>query len=90
MTRRAGALALAFAGLMFLLYPVTRPWHDETTAGGALAAFSSGARVASHFFAMLGFIAVPLGLLALRTALTASPGERSPRPRWSPPGSAPA
>ena len=61
---------------MFLLYPAVRPWHDETTAEGALASMSSGAWVASHFFAMLGFIAVPLGLLVLRTTLAASPGAR--------------
>lgn len=73
---RWGAGAFAFAGLMFLLYPAVRPWHDETTAEGALASMSSGAWVASHFFAMLGFIAVPLGLLTLRTTLAASPGAR--------------
>jgi len=64
-----GAGALAFAGLMFLLYPAVRPWHDETTAEGALASMASGAWVASHFFAMLGFIAVPLGLFALQKKL---------------------
>jgi hypothetical protein len=73
---RWGAGAFAFAGLMFLLYPAVRPWHDETTAEGALASMGSGAWVASHFFAMLGFIAVPLGLLVLRTTLAASPGAR--------------
>jgi len=73
---RWGAGAFAFAGLMFLLYPVVRPWHDETTAEGAQASMASGAWVASHFFAMLGFIAVPLGLIVLRTTLAASPGGR--------------
>ncbi len=72
MTGRAtwGAAALAFAGLMFLLYPAVRPWHDETTAAGATASMASGAWVAAHFFAILGFIAVALGLLALRTVVT--------------------
>ncbi|MCM4082710.1 hypothetical protein [Paractinoplanes hotanensis] len=55
----------AFAGLMFLLYPALRPWTDETTADGAIEAMSSPAWVASHLFAMLGFLAVSLGLLAL-------------------------
>jgi hypothetical protein len=50
---------------MFLLYPAVRPWHDETTIAGARESMSSNAWVAAHFFAMLGFIAVPLGLLAL-------------------------
>ncbi|MBL7253021.1 hypothetical protein [Paractinoplanes lichenicola] len=71
------AAALAFAGLMFLLYPALRPWTDETTTPGAIEAMSSPAWVASHVFAMLGFIAVGLGLLALharvssRSSLTA-------------------
>jgi hypothetical protein len=65
-TRRWGAAALAFAGLMFLLYPAVRPWHDETTEAGAHASMASAAWVAAHFFAMLGFIAVGLAMLALR------------------------
>jgi hypothetical protein len=66
---KAGAIAFGFAGLMFLLYPAVRPWHDETTAEGALASMSSGAWVAAHFFAMLGFIAAPLGLFVLQKKL---------------------
>ena len=69
-TGRAGAAALAFAGLMFLLYPVLRPWTDESTLDGATEAMSSPAWVASHFFAMLGFIAVGLGLLALHALVS--------------------
>jgi hypothetical protein len=66
---KLGAGALVFAGLMFLLYPAVRPWHDETTVTGARTSMSSDAWVAAHFFGMLGFIAVPLGLLALHTVL---------------------
>ncbi|MGH3736049.1 MAG: hypothetical protein ACRDT6_10575 [Micromonosporaceae bacterium] len=70
MTRtRLGALCLAAAAVLFVLYPAVRPWHDETTQAGAVASMGSGGWVASHLFAMLGFILVPLGLLALRTAL---------------------
>lgn len=58
--------ALVLAGVFFLLYPVLRPWQDETTATGAHAAMSSNAWVWSHFVAMLGFILVPLALLGLR------------------------
>jgi hypothetical protein len=65
MTGRAGAGALLFAGVMFVLYPAVRPWHDETTLAGARESMSSPAWVAAHFFGMLGFIAVPLGLFAL-------------------------
>jgi hypothetical protein len=72
--RRWGAVALALDGLMFLLYPVLRPWHDETTLAGASASMGSGAWVASHAFAMIGFVLVPLGLLALRAALGGTRG----------------
>ena len=54
---RLGALALAVAGALFILYPAVRPWHDESTVDGATASMSSPAWVAAHFFAMLGFIA---------------------------------
>jgi len=59
-------IALVAAGVLFLLYPVVRPWEDETTTAGAHAAMASGAWVAAHFFAMVGFILVPLALLGLR------------------------
>ncbi|WP_117208064.1 hypothetical protein [Allorhizocola rhizosphaerae] len=62
---RFASVALAAAGVLFLLYPVFRPWHDESTLEGARASIGSGAWVASHLFAMLGFVLVPLGLLAL-------------------------
>ena len=57
------------AGILFVLYPAVRPWHDESTLAGATASMSSGAWVASHLFAMIGFILLPLGLLAVRTAI---------------------
>jgi hypothetical protein len=58
--------ALVLAGVLFLLYPVLRPWTDETTSAGAFEAMSSGAWVVSHFLAMVGFVLVPLALLGLR------------------------
>lgn len=70
MTRtRLGAAALAAAGVLFLLYPAVRPWTDESTLDGARTAMSSTAWVAAHLFAMLGFILVPLGLLAVHAAV---------------------
>jgi hypothetical protein len=72
---RYGALALGVAGVLFLLYPAVRPWHDESTVDGATASMSSEAWVAAHLFAMLGFILLPLGLLALRTALAGTRSE---------------
>jgi hypothetical protein len=73
---RLGALALATAGALFLLYPATRPWHDESTVEGATAAMASGAWIASHLFAMIGFILVPFGLLALQAVVVHTPAER--------------
>jgi len=73
---RLGALALAAAGVLFLLYPATRPWTDESTVEGATTAMASGAWVASHLFAMMGFILVPLGLLALYGVVGRTPAGR--------------
>ena len=76
MTRiRLGAVTLAAAGLLFLLYPAVRPWADESTPEGARQAMSSGAWVASHLFAMIGFVLVGLGLLALWAAVRRSAAE---------------
>ena len=72
---RAGAVALAAAGVLFLAYPALRPWHDEGTVAGAIASMSSTAWVTAHFFAMLAFILMPLGLLALRAAVAATRAE---------------
>ena len=72
---RAGAVALAAAGVLFVAYPALRPWHDEGTIAGATASMSSAAWVAAHFFAILGFTLMPLGLLALRSALAPTRAE---------------
>ena len=69
---RLGAAALAVAGVLFLAYPSVRPWHDESTATGASASMGSNAWVAAHFFAMVGFVLLPLGLLALQAAVAAT------------------
>lgn len=69
-SNKLGAVALATAGALFLLYPAVRPWHDESTVDGAVASMGSGAWVASHAFAMAGFVLAALGLLALRDAVT--------------------
>jgi hypothetical protein len=71
---RLGAAALGLAGVMFVLYPVFRPWHDESTPEGATASMASANWVVAHFFAMIGFILAPLGLLALSRLLTGARG----------------
>lgn len=73
---RLGAAALAVAGVLFFLYPAVRPWEDESTVEGATRAMSSGAWVASHLFAIIGFILIPLGLLAVYGAVSRTRVER--------------
>lgn len=69
---KAGAVALAAAGVLFVLYPAIRPFSDETTLAGAQA-FASNAWVVSHVMGMLGFIGVGLGLLGLYVTLAGTP-----------------
>jgi hypothetical protein len=72
---RAGAIALAVAGLLFVLYPAIRPFTDETTLAGAQA-FASTGWVVAHVMGMLGFIGIALGLLALHIRLADTPAGR--------------
>ena len=71
---RLGALALAVAGVFFVLYPAIRPYSDETSLQGA-AAFASSAWIVAHVLAMLGFVLVALGLLAMYRTLRDTPAE---------------
>ncbi|MCG5215319.1 hypothetical protein [Streptosporangium sp. KLBMP 9127] len=64
-----GSLALGAAGVLFLLYPVVRPWADETTMAGA-EGMASAAWIAAHLFAVGGFVLFILALLGLHTALS--------------------
>jgi hypothetical protein len=72
---RFGALVLAVAGVCFILYPALRPFSDEITLAGARA-FASNAWFASHLLAMIGFILLALGVLAVHDALRPSGAER--------------
>src|SRR2546427_10969618 len=49
---RLGALCLAVAGILFVLYPAIRPFSDETSLQGA-EAFASNAWIVAHVLAML-------------------------------------
>jgi hypothetical protein len=73
---RFGAISLALSGLLFVLYPAVRPWHDESTVGGALSSMSSNAWVAAHLFAILALILMPLGMLGLCALAAGSRGLR--------------
>jgi hypothetical protein len=63
--RGAGALALVVAGVLFLAYPIVRPYSDESSMQGAVA-IGSPWWVVAHLCAVVGFVLLPLGLLVLR------------------------
>src|SRR5437667_7585073 len=61
---RLGALSLAVSGILFVLYPLLRPFSDESSLQGA-EAFASTAWILAHLLAVVGFILLALGLLGL-------------------------
>jgi hypothetical protein len=71
-TRAPGALPFAAAGLLFVAYPVLRPWGDATPQGAG-EAFASPAWLVAHLSAAAGFLLVGFGLLALRDRLDRRP-----------------
>ncbi|MER7556253.1 hypothetical protein ABTZ46_04895 [Nocardioides sp. NPDC126508] len=73
---RLGAVALALAGLLFVIYEAAAPRADETTLDGARAWASAGWSVA-HISAIIGLILIPLGYGAIRGFLEGTPHERT-------------
>lgn len=69
---------LAVTGVLFVVYPVVRPYSDETSSAGAVA-LGSAAWIASHVFAMVGFVLLGLVMLFLGEQLAATPGQRPAR-----------
>jgi hypothetical protein len=65
---RFAALGFAATGAAFLIYPLVRPWRDETTLAGA-AGMASPSWVVAHLSAVAGFITLTLSLLAVRALL---------------------
>ncbi len=55
------AVLLALAGVLFVVYPVVRPWGDSTAAGAA-AAFASPVWLVAHLSAVAGFVLVGLAM----------------------------
>lgn len=72
---RLAAMALAVAGILFVLYPALRPFSDEASLLGA-AAFASTEWIVAHVLAMLGFILLTLGLFGLYISLQETTVER--------------
>src|SRR5260370_42493953 len=65
---RLGAVSLVLSGILFVLYPLLRPYSDESSLQGAQA-FASTAWIVAHILGVVGFIFVALGLLGLSSAL---------------------
>ncbi|GAA4686543.1 hypothetical protein APR04_003307 [Promicromonospora umidemergens] len=62
--------AFVAAGLAFLLFPLLRPWPDESVATADLAtAFASDRWVLAHLCGILGLALLAPALLGLRTIL---------------------
>jgi hypothetical protein len=72
---RIGALSLVISGILFVLYPAIRPFSDEKSLQGA-EAFASNAWILAHVLAMLAFILLTLGMLALHIRLQGTSVER--------------
>src|SRR5258708_21416735 len=71
---RLGAMSLVLSGILFVLYPLLRPFSDESSLQCAQA-FASSACILAHMLGGLGFILIALCLLCRSSALlhTAAP-----------------
>lgn len=67
--QRAGAAALLAAGVLFVAYPALRPWSDADPGLAGAQAFASSAWPLAHVAGVLGFLLLPVGLLALRSRI---------------------
>lgn len=68
-------IALILSGVFFVLYPVIRPFSNESSLQGA-AAFASYSWVLSHSLAIAAFILLTLGFLGLYIRLKETRVER--------------
>ncbi|MBD7979368.1 hypothetical protein [Oerskovia merdavium] len=72
---RTGAILLVVAGVLFLAFPLVRPWVPEDVAAPELAAaFASGRWIAAHLCGAAGFVLLPATFLALRERLAGTRG----------------
>ena len=65
---RISASSLVISGILFVLYPMIRPFSDETSLQGAIA-FASTNWLVAHILAIVAFTLLPLGLLGLHQSL---------------------
>jgi hypothetical protein len=82
---RSGAVALAVSALLFAAFPLVRPFFRLDVFSPTLAAVASGPLastpwVVAHFVLAVAFALLPLGLLAVASALADDPaGARARR-----------
>jgi len=72
---RLSAILLILAGVFFILFPVIRPFFDETAASAA-GGFASARWVLAHVCGMAGFILLALGFLGAYLRLQQTGVER--------------
>ena len=78
-TARWTSAAFLAAGVVFLLFPLLRPWPDESVATTDLAtAFASDRWVVAHLCGILGLGLLAPALLGLRTVLADGGGGGGP------------
>ena len=72
-----GPICLAISSLLLLVFPLVRPFTDRTgTPAEVAATFAATPWVAAHILAGLGFVLLPVGLLALSEFLRDTNVER--------------
>lgn len=77
---RLGTTALALAGIMFALFPLTRPWQDAAgTNAGLVAATANSWWIPSHLFGALGFLLLAFATTAVLGVIMKGPGEPAAR-----------
>jgi hypothetical protein len=73
---RFGAVAFCAAAILFVLYPVTRPWNDDSDVVADIAVARAAELWApAHTFAAVGFLLAAIGVLAIREALDGTRAE---------------
>ncbi len=72
---RLAAFCLVLSGVFFVLFPVVRPFFDESSLQGA-EEFASISWVIAHSLGMGGFILLTLGFLGVQMSLQGTKAER--------------
>jgi hypothetical protein len=72
---RFASVAMIISGVCFVLFPLFRPFFDESSLQGA-AHFASSRWVLAHSFGMAGFLFLALGLMGVYARLRETGSER--------------